>query len=204
MTHETTAPAPGGETMTPEQEVDELLREFQRACESAAAFDPPSPEAAKLRAILRNDLRARLLSSTPTRAATDDDTARDVRHLELALREVEPHVRERCSSSAVTSLEWGIASLVSLRGRLSSSPSSTTATPPLSEQAAVQMVADYERALRKLDRMPLGNAEADQAEKVTAMRTNLLARLTVPADLTGDAEDWQSVQEVRPQRTTVA
>lgn len=67
----------------------------------------------------------------------------------------------------------------------------------LSEEAAARMVAEYERAVRKLDRMPLGNAEADQAEKVTAMRTALIARLSAPLDPSSAPSDMlELLQEV--------
>jgi hypothetical protein len=133
MTHETTAPAPGGETMTPNT---------REALE-------------RIKALV-----------TGERAPNWDHGTRTT--------------LTRCRIADICD------------AALSSSPSSTTATPPLSEQEAVQMVADYERAVRKLDRMPLGNAEADQAEKVTAMRKNLLDRLSaLPSSRALSAEDAQ-------------
>jgi hypothetical protein len=48
--------------------IDALLYDFQQACEEATGFvefeSQPAKDAAKLRAILRNDLRARLLASS--------------------------------------------------------------------------------------------------------------------------------------------
>lgn len=47
-----------------EQEINSLLREFQRACEAVVVEgDAKISETSKVRAILRNDLRARLLAS---------------------------------------------------------------------------------------------------------------------------------------------
>lgn len=58
-------------------DIDELLRQFQRACEDVVVRgDSNISETTKLRAILRNDLRARLLaapsSSEPVSAPSED------------------------------------------------------------------------------------------------------------------------------------
>ena len=62
-------PARDGETLSDERRIDELLREFQMACEDAAEFNADSIRAsAKHRAILRNELRSELLAVAALRA----------------------------------------------------------------------------------------------------------------------------------------
>jgi hypothetical protein len=65
---------------------------------------------------LISELRDALTREAALQKDAEQDRV-DVRHLELALREVQPHIHERCNSSAITSLEWAIACCLSLRNR---------------------------------------------------------------------------------------
>ena len=76
LTLEPPRPARDGETLSDERRIDELLREFQMACEDAAEFNADSIRAsAKHRAILRNELRSELLAVAALRAELADARA---------------------------------------------------------------------------------------------------------------------------------
>lgn len=80
LTLEPPRPARDGETLSDERRIDELLREFQMACEDAAEFNADSIRAsAKHRAILRNELRSELLAVAALRAELADARADEER-----------------------------------------------------------------------------------------------------------------------------